>query len=177
MKDRRVIELTFNWSPNVSIETMTNRERNKALDESWEHDCTYFSLATDAPIETTIYPKRSKGWSEWSKSDWAYFPAMNDDPNESIIDLENKKRDWIKNRRVIELTSQFVTDVSIETKIYIKTKKRLNEKLKRSDLLFVGHQCFNECINLSIEKQKSELKDDGAYFSELNDDPIQLRQR
>ena len=64
MKDRRVIELTFNWSPNVSIETMTNRERNKALDESWEHDCTYFSLDTDAPIETTIYPKRNKGWSE-----------------------------------------------------------------------------------------------------------------
>ena len=36
----------------------------------------------------------------------------------------------MKNRSVIELTSQFFTDVSIETKIYTKTKKGLNEKSK-----------------------------------------------
>ena len=64
MKDRRVIELTFNQSLNVSIETMINLERNKALGESWEYDCTYFSLDTDAPIETTIYSKRNKGCIE-----------------------------------------------------------------------------------------------------------------
>ena len=67
----------------------------------------------------------------------------------------------MKNRRVIELTSQFFTDVSIDTKIYTKTKKGLNEKSKWSDLLFVGHQFFNECINLSIEKKKSELNIEG----------------
>ena len=91
MKHRRVIKLTSNWSPNVSIEAIINLERNKAFDKSWEHDCNYFSLVTDAPIETTIYPKRYKGWSQWSKSAWAYFSAMNEDPNESIINLERKK--------------------------------------------------------------------------------------
>ena len=131
MKDWRVIELTFPWTPNISIETMTNRERNKASDESWEHDCTYYSLVTDAPIKTTIHRKRNKGWSEWSKSDWAYFSAMNDDPNESIINLEKKKR-W-------------------------------NEKSKWSDLLFLGHRCLNECIDLSTEKQKSALNIDGWW--------------
>ena len=67
----------------------------------------------------------------------------------------------MKNRRVIELTSEFVTDVSIETKIYTMTKKGLNEKSKRADLLFVGHRCFNEDINLSREKQNSTLKIEG----------------
>ena len=64
IKDRTASKLTLQCSPNVSIETMNNQERNKALDESWEHDCTYFSLDTDAPIETTIYPKRNKGCME-----------------------------------------------------------------------------------------------------------------
>ena len=66
-------------------------------------------------------------------------------------------------RRVIELTSQFFTDVSIETKIYTKTKKGLNEKSKWSNLLFVGHRCCNECIDLSSEKQKSELNIEGWW--------------
>ena len=59
----------------------------------------------------------------------------------------------MKNRRVIEFTSQFITDVSIETNINTKTIKGLNEKSKCSNLLFIGHQCFNECIDLSREKQ------------------------
>lgn len=143
----------------VPLETMINLARNKASNERWERDRTYFSAVTDAPIETTIYSKSNK----WSKSDWPYFPAMNDDPNESIIDLENKKRDWMKNRRVIELTFQFFTDVSIETKIYTKTKKGLNKESKWSDLIFVGHRCFNEHINLSIEKQKSEWNIEGWW--------------
>ena len=67
----------------------------------------------------------------------------------------------MKDRRVIELTSQFVADVSIETNIYTKTKKGLNEKSKWSNLLFVGHQCFNECIDLSREKQAIVLKIEG----------------
>ena len=80
--------------------------------------------------QQSIQRETRDAWSEWSKSDWAYFSAMNDDTNESIINLEIKKRDWMKNRSVIELTSQFFTDVSIETKIYTKTKKGLNEKSK-----------------------------------------------
>ena len=63
----------------------------------------------------------------------------------------------MKNHRVIELPSKFVTDVPIEPNIYTKTKKGLNEKSKLSDLLFVGHQCFNEGIDLSREKQAIEL--------------------
>ena len=113
--------------------------------------------------QQSIQRETRDAWSEWSKSDWAYFPAMNDDPNESIIDLEIKKRDWMKNRSVIELTSQFFTDVSIETNIHIKTNKGWNETSKWSNLLFVGHQCFNECINRSIEKQKSELNIEGWW--------------
>ena len=63
------------------IEAMINLERNKALDESWEHDCTYFSLVADAPIETIIYPKRNKGASETLKGDRAYLSAMTDESN------------------------------------------------------------------------------------------------
>ena len=48
---------------------------------------------------------------------------MNDDPNESIIDLEIKEKGLNENPRVIELASQFFTDVSIETKIYTKDKE------------------------------------------------------
>ena len=64
---------------------------------------------------------------------------------------------------MIELTSEFVTDVSIETKIYTMTKKGLNEKSKWSDLLFVGHRCSNECIDLSSEKHKCALNIDGWW--------------
>ena len=47
MKDRRVIELTFNWPPNFSIETMINLERTKALDEGSNSESTHYSAFTE----------------------------------------------------------------------------------------------------------------------------------
>ena len=67
----------------------------------------------------------------------------------------------MKNRSVIQVTFNWSPNVSIETNIYIKTRKGLNEKSKWSELLFVGHQCFNECIDLSSEKQMIESKVEG----------------
>ena len=76
----------------------------------------------------------------------------------------------MKNRSVIELTSQFFTDVSIETKSYRKTKKGLNEKSKWSNLLFVSHRCFNEGNDQSREKQAIVLKIEGRSSLPLSDD-------
>ena len=116
----------------VLLETMINLARNKASNERWERDRTYFSAVTDAPIETTIYPKSKK----WSKSDWAYFSILHRCFNWDkdlykdkegiewkieVIELtfrwssisrwrhrsiHQETKEWIKHWRMMELTSQ-----------------------------------------------------------------------
>ena len=146
------------------IEATIYPKRNKGWSEWSKSDWAYFSAMNDDPNEATINLERSKRLNETFKSDRNYPSTMDFQSNltGSIINLE-RKRDWMKNLRVIELTSQFVTYVSIETNIYTKTIKGLNEKSNRSDLLFVGHRCFNEDIDLSSEKQKSELNIEGWW--------------
>ena len=83
MKDRRVIELTFHWSQNFSIETMINLERNKTLDARSKSERTY----SPAFIEYADYGNHqsegeNRGLIEKWKSDRAYCASMNEDPIE-----------------------------------------------------------------------------------------------
>jgi hypothetical protein len=181
----------------VLLEAMINLVRNKASGERWERDRTYSSAVTNATIETTIYSKinkwsksdwayfsamnddpneatinleRNKGFNETFKSYWNYPSTMDFESNliEVIINLERNK--GLNEKSQSDWTFQFVADVSIETDIYTKTIKWLNEKSKWSNILFVGHQCFNKVIGLSREKQAIELNIEGRSSLLLSDD-------
>ena len=135
---------------------MINLARNKASDERWERDRTYFSAVTDAPIETTIYSKINK----WSKSDWAYFSAMNDDPNEATINLERNKgsNESFKSYWNYPSTMNFESNL-IEAIINLERNKGLKERSQSDWTYFsIRRRCFDWDKHLYKDKEGIEWK-------------------
>ena len=64
MKDRRVIELMFNWSPRFSVETMINLERNTTLSKRSNSEELTLPCSPNGRIETLINLERKQVF-EW----------------------------------------------------------------------------------------------------------------
>ena len=132
MKDWRVIELTFLWSPNISIEATPNLERNKALDERSNSELTLRCHRCSTRDNDKSCKKQGFGWEvgTWSNllfgrcrcSNWDKHLYKDNQGIEWKIEvikltfrwssifqwrhqsIERETNDWIKHWMMIELT-------------------------------------------------------------------------
>ena len=146
---------------------MVNLERNKALDESWEHDCTYFSLVTDAPVWDNNLSKAKQGM-EWVIEEWLSL-LLSDERWSKWVNNQSREKKGLNEKSRSDWTYFWICHRCFNwDKRSIQWQRRDWMKNRRDRTYF--SLVIDVSMKTSIYPLSETMKGDRAYLSAMTDE-------